>query len=176
MRLFFALWPGEEVRARLAAWARRLHAACGGRPTRVENLHMTLAFLGSVESERVAAIERAAGEVAAASCTLVLDRPGVWRDIVWAGASAVPPELDTLVHELRGALARSRVDFDAKEFASHVTLLRDARSKPPAMPELEPIRWDVGGFALVSSRLQAGGSRYEVLESWKAAQPLRTPR
>jgi 2'-5' RNA ligase len=174
MRLFFALWPGEEVRARLAAWSKRLRAACGGRPTRVENLHMTLAFLGSVEAERVSLVASAADGVAARCCTLVLDRPGVWRDIVWAGASAAPAELDALVLELREALARSRVDFDSKEFASHVTLLRDAR-KPGAMPELEPIRWELDGFALVSSRLQAGGSRYEILRSW-AAQPLKTPR
>jgi 2'-5' RNA ligase len=173
MRLFFAVWPGEEVRARLAAWSKRLRAACGGRPTRIENLHMTLAFLGSVEAERVSLVERAADEVAARPCTLVLDRPGLWRDLVWAGASAAPPELGALALELRGALARSRVDFDSKEFASHVTLLRDAR-RPRAIPELEPIRWEVDGFALVSSRLQAGGSRYEILKSWTAA--LRTPR
>ena len=28
MRLFFALWPDEAVRAQLAHWARELHAAC----------------------------------------------------------------------------------------------------------------------------------------------------
>ena len=175
MRLFFALWPGGEVRAQLAVWSKRLRTACGGRPTRIENLHMTLAFLGSVEAERVSLVVSAADEVAARSCALVLDRPGVWRDIVWAGASAAPAELHTLALELREVLARARVDFDAKEFASHVTLLRDAHG-PGAMPELEPIRWDVDGFSLVSSRLQAGGSRYEILKSWTAARPLRTPR
>ena len=165
MRLFFALWPGEEVRAQLAGWAKRLHAACGGRPTRVENLHMTLAFLGSVDSGRVSVVERAAGEVEARAGTLILDRPGVWGDIVWAGTSAAPPELDALVLGLREALTRSGVAFDSKAFASHVTLLRDAR-KPRVMPELEPIRWDVDGFVLARSPIERGGGPYEVLESW----------
>jgi RNA 2',3'-cyclic 3'-phosphodiesterase len=167
VRLFFALWPDESVRAKLAQWSRELHLACGGRPTRAENLHLTLAFLGSVEAGRVADVERAAGDVAPRSASLVLDRPGFWKHnrIAWAGASAVPGELDAMVRELREALRCSRMAFDAKGFTSHVTLLRDAR-EPRAMPELEPIRWDSDGFVLARSVSQPGGSRYEVLRSW----------
>jgi 2'-5' RNA ligase len=168
VRLFFALWPDEEVRARLAHWARELRAVCGGRPTRPGNLHVTLAFLGSVEAKRIMEVERAAGQVAPRALSLVLDQPGYWKHnrIVWAGASAVPPELEGLVLELRDALARSRIDFDPKPFAAHVTLLREAR-EPRAMPGLEPITWEVDAFVLVRSQLQAGGG-YELLNSWKA--------
>ena len=167
MRLFFALWPGEEVRARLARSSRELRASCGGRPVPAQRLHMTLAFLGSLEAERIAEAERAASEVVARAMSLVLDQPGYWKHnrIVWAGASAPPPALEGLVLELRGALARSRIAFDPKPFAAHVTLLRDAR-KPRAMPVLEPIRWEVEGFALLRSQLEGG---YEILSSWKAA-------
>ena len=170
MRLFFALWPDDEVRARLARWSRELRAVCGGRAVRPENLHVTLAFLGSVEDGRIEEVERAAGEVAPRAVSLVLDQPGYWKHnrIVWAGASAAPPELEELVLELRNALARSRIDFDSKPFASHVTLLREAR-EPRAMPELEPIRWEVDGFALLRSQLLARGGGYEILNSWKAA-------
>ena len=131
---------------------------------------MTLAFLGSVDDAHVAEVERAAGEVAPRAMSLVLDQAGYWKHnrIVWAGASAVPPELEGLVLELRNALARSRIGFDPKPFASHVTLLREAR-EPRAMPELEPIRWEVDSFALLCSQLQAGGGGYEMLNAWKAA-------
>jgi len=169
VRLFFALWPDDGVRAQLAHWARELHAACGGRLTRPENLHVTLAFLGSVEDAGVAEVERAASEVAPRAATLVLDRPGYWKHnrIAWAGASVVPPETRAMVAELRGALARSQIGFDLKGFVSHVTLLRDAR-EPKAMPALEPIRWKVDGFALVRSLTLPRGSRYEVLKAWRA--------
>jgi 2'-5' RNA ligase len=170
VRLFFALWPDDEVRAQLARWSRGLHAVCGGRPTRNENLHMTLAFLGSVEDARVAEIEHAAGEARSAAISFVLDQPGYWKHnrIAWAGASAVPSELNALVAELRSALTRYAIDFDSKEFVSHVTLLRDAR-EPKAMPVLEPIKWNLDGFALVRSVTLPRGSRYEVLNS----TPLR---
>jgi len=96
----------------------------------------------------------------------VLDRPGYWKHnrIAWAGAVAVPEELEALVSELRCALERSHIRFDAKPFVSHVTLLRDAR-EPQALPGLEPIRWELDGFALVRSPAGRGGS-YEVLEGW----------
>ncbi len=166
--MFFALWPDDAVRAQLVHWSRELHAACGGRPTRVENLHLTLAFLGSVEDERAAGVERAANEVAPRAATLVLDQPGYWKHnrIAWAGASVVPLELESMVSELRSALARSHIGFDSKGFVSHVTLLRDA-CEPKAMPALQPIEWRLDGFALVQSATSPRGSRYEIRKSWK---------
>ena len=169
MRLFFALWPDDGVRAQLAGWSRELHALCGGRPTRPENLHVTLAFLGSVEEARVAEVERAAGTVRPRACPLILDQPGYWKHnrIAWAGASVVPAELEALVADLRGALTKSGIGFDSKGFVSHVTLLRDSR-EPKVMPELKPIEWKIEGFALVQSVTLPRGSRYEVLQSWGA--------
>jgi RNA 2',3'-cyclic 3'-phosphodiesterase len=169
VRLFFALWPDDAVRGRLARWTSELRAVCGGRPTRPENLHITLAFLGGIEDARVAEVERATEGLAPASVSLVLDQPGYWKHkrIVWAGASAVPPGLEALVAELRSALLRSRISFDSKGFVSHVTLLREAR-EPKAMPALEPIDWKLDGFALVRSVTLPQGSRYEVLKSWPA--------
>ena len=168
MRLFFALWPDDAVRAQLARWSRDLHALCGGRTTRPENLHVTLAFLGDVEDARVAEVERAASEVAPRAATLVLDQPGYWKHnrIAWAGASTVPAGLDAFVVQLRSALARSHISFDSKGFVSHVTLLRDAR-EPRAMPALDPIEWRLDGFALVRSVTLPKGSRYEIRKSWK---------
>lgn len=170
MRLFFALWPDEAVRDELEHWSRELRAVCGGRPTRPENLHVTLAFLGNVEDARVAQVERAAAEVQPCAASLVLDRPGYWKHnrIAWAGASALPEGLEAFVAELRSALTRSGVAFDAsKAFVSHVTLLRDAR-EPRPMPALAPIEWRLEGFALVQSLALPRGSRYEVRKSWRA--------
>jgi 2'-5' RNA ligase len=168
VRLFFALWPDEAVRAQLAHWGRELHAVCGGRPTRTENLHLTVAFLGNVEGAQLAEVERAAGEVTPRVVSLVLDQPGYWKHnrIAWAGATAVPAEIEKSVAELRGALARSHIGFDTKGFVSHVTLLRDAR-EPRAMPALRPIEWRLDGFALVQSVMLPRGSRYKVRKFWR---------
>jgi 2'-5' RNA ligase len=163
------LWPGDGVRAQLAAWCRELHGLCGGRAPQPQDLHLTLAFLGSVSPEREEPIVRAGAAVALRRATLTLDRPGYWEHnrIVWAGASSVPSELDELVAELRAALAKSSIAFDAKPFVSHVTLLRDAH--PPAqLPALDPIRWEVDGFVLAGPATPPGGGRYETRRAWAA--------
>ena len=125
MRLFFALWPDDAVRAQLAHWSRELQALCGGRTTPPGNLHVTLAFLGGIEDARVAEIERAAGEVGAPVASLVLDRPGYWKHnrIAWAGASAPPPELGAFVAELREVLRRAGIRFDLFDDRLKVTFV-----------------------------------------------------
>ncbi len=141
---------------------------CGGRPTRVETLHLTVAFLGSID--RLAEIEDAAKEVASRRVALLLDHAGFWRHnrIVWAGTSLVPAGIEQLALDLRQALARHGIGFDSKPFATHVTLLRDAQ-EPRPMPALEPIHWEVDGFVLVRSQPRAGRSGYEPLSAWSAA-------
>jgi 2'-5' RNA ligase len=57
-RLFFALWPSDAVRARLAQEAQS-HAGLG-RAIPVRNLHITLVFLGGVQEERVVEVLQAA--------------------------------------------------------------------------------------------------------------------
>lgn len=163
MKLFFALWPGATTRARLDRWGQALHEVCGGRRTRAENLHLTLAFLGNVDDARLPAVEQAMDSVAPRRFLLTLDQPGHWKrnSIAWAGASVVPPELEALAAELRAGLAAVGVAFDPQPFAVHVTLLRDARA-PAAMPAVEAIPWPVEGYALVASVPGTGGVRYEV--------------
>jgi 2'-5' RNA ligase len=166
-RFFFALWPGKSAREELAEWSRELHAVCGGRAPQPQDLHLTLAFVGTVPPERIGDLERAAAEATPRAGALVLDRPGFWKHnrIAWAGASTVPAELESQVRDLRGALSRNGIACDAKGFVPHVTLLRDAR-EPRAMPALDPIRLDFGGFVLAWSSPRAGGARYEILRSW----------
>ncbi|MGH8682116.1 MAG: RNA 2',3'-cyclic phosphodiesterase [Burkholderiales bacterium] len=166
-RLFFALWPDDATRAALADWGRRIHEVAGGRPTRAESIHQTLAFLGDCEPARVPDAAAAAGRVQRRGFELVLDRAGLWphNRIAWAGATAVPPELDALVTELRTALAAAGVGFDAKPFALHITLVRKARPGA-ALPALDPIRWRVAEFVLVRSVPRAGGSDYAIQRCW----------
>jgi RNA 2',3'-cyclic 3'-phosphodiesterase len=162
VRLFFALWPNAVTRARLDRWGAALHERCGGRRTSADDLHLTLAFLGNVHDTRVPEVEAAMERVEPRRFVLSLDRPGYWKknSIAWAGASAVPAELESLAAGLRASLAEASIPFDPQPFAVHITLLRDARA-PVEMPALEPIEWPVDGYALVRSAPGPAGPRYE---------------
>jgi 2'-5' RNA ligase len=167
VRLFFALWPDEAVRAALADWSRAIRRVAGGVPTRAESIHLTLAFLGATDPGRRADIAAAAGQITVRPFELVIDEAGYWKHnrIAWAGASATPAALETLVRDLRAALTAAAVPFDPKPFVPHLTLVRKARPGLP-LPGLGTVRWRVTAFVLVQSELQAGGSRYAIAARW----------
>jgi 2'-5' RNA ligase len=164
MRLFFALWPDAATRAALAAWQPALQQTCGGRAVHAEGLHVTLAFLGEVEAGRLEALQLAAQEVSAAPFAVTLDRAQYWahNHIVHAAAAQEPAALLQLAHDLQQNLLRHEFRLDARNFQTHVTLLRKAACRS-ALPALPPLRWQLHDFVLVRSVLDAHGSRYEVL-------------
>ncbi len=52
-RLFLALWPDQGVRKLLEDLQKESGAQASGRPVNVDNLRITLKFLGSVSENRV---------------------------------------------------------------------------------------------------------------------------
>ncbi|MCX7891917.1 MAG: RNA 2',3'-cyclic phosphodiesterase [Burkholderiales bacterium] len=169
LRLFFALWPDDRVRAKLAAYARAVHERTGGRVMSPEGLHLTIAFLGGVEASRLDPLGAAAASVRVRPFDWLLDEAGYWRHnrIVWVGASAVPAPLGLLVADLRAALQAGGFAFDPRPFVPHATLVRKAAA-PRELPPLAPIAWHVERFVLVRSAPGAEGSRYEIAGSWPA--------
>jgi RNA 2',3'-cyclic 3'-phosphodiesterase len=166
-RLFFALWPDDTVRAALAAASAAIHRVAGGRATRAESIHLTLAFLGDCDAGRLDALKATAARVRVRPFELVLDERGFWKHnrIAWVGATEAPAALDALVDGLRTALADAAFAFDPKPFVPHVTLVRKARLGF-ALPALDAIRWQVDGFVLVRSVIRPAGSDYLVESRW----------
>jgi 2'-5' RNA ligase len=172
MRLFFALWPPAPVARSLANQADALAERSGGRATRRETIHLTLAFLGDVGEAQLPAVLETARAVAAAPFELKLDRLGFWRHnrLIWAGCESIPPELQTLVNGLREGLRAASLPCDASQaFVPHVTLVRKVGDSRPVLPYLEPPGWLCDRFALVRSQLDLHGAGYETVAEF----PLR---
>lgn len=169
-RVFFALWPEPAIARRLHKEGERAHAATGGRRMRRDTLHLTLAFIGDIARERLDDLLACADKVDFSPFALALDRMADWRHnhIVWAGASVLPPELESLVSQLNAALAEADFPVERRKFAAHVTLLRNARGELPAADIDPPIDWPVRTFVLVESDLRQDGAHYAVLKSWPA--------
>jgi RNA 2',3'-cyclic 3'-phosphodiesterase len=163
VRLFFALWPPDTSVSALAAWAEHAQLLTGGRLTRPESIHLTLAFLGEVAEERVGDAIRAARSVRGARHLLPIERAKVWphNHIVWVGPESTPPALESLHQMLCEQLLGEGFHLEARPFAAHVTLIRNARKT--ALPPLPALHWPVDEFTLVRSRLSQKGSSYEVV-------------
>lgn len=133
---------------------------------RCESLHLTLAFIGEVPVDRIEILKSAAAAVRGEEFLLQLDKLACWRHnrIVWVGCEQAPFFLLTLAGQLAGRIAEAGFPIEARDFAAHVTLLRDARCAE--FPSIEPIDWNVSDFVLAASRQSAGGSHYEIIGRW----------
>lgn len=169
LRLFVAVDVPDAVRDAIAAACAPLRdRAPDARWVDPARWHLTLAFLGSVERERVPAISAAltAATAAAAVPHVALDgRAGTFRrQVLWAGL-APSPELDALAAAVRAELTDVGIAFDDKPFRPHLTLARaPGRGRLPAGLETAyqgpALAWDVTEVALVRSVLAGRASRY----------------
>ena len=162
LRLFYALWPDEATRARLAALQRDI----SGRKVSEANLHLTLAFLGNRPRGSLRLLQGILQALPAQPFRLDIDAFGYFSKprIAWAGPSAPPDALMNLQRALWQALLDAGVPLKpVAGFRPHVTLARDAMRADAAMPET--IAWPVGTMALVESVAVAGGVQYRLIAS-----------
>ncbi len=166
MRLFFALWPDEAVRDRLAETAASLPRGCG-RQVPAANFHITLEFIGSASEALYASLAEAAARVTVEPFELSLSRFGYWPRprIVWFGPHHMPPELLALVFKLRAVAGECGLEPESRPYRPHVSLLRKV-ARQPQWPEVKPVDWQATDFVLCQSLNGPKGPRYEVLQRW----------
>ena len=168
LRLFLAVRLPAGAVEELAEWQAR--ALRGGRIVPRENLHITLAFLGSRPSGELPAILDVLGRAAADSepvrfdvtgyretrsvGMLTLDDEGRRR-----GGSRTPPPLTS--SKQLGVYRR-----EARPWLPHVTVLR-FRERPRLRPEPPSLGWVSSDAAAFLSRLHPSGARYEVHDSFR---------
>lgn len=180
MRLFVALPVDEAVRAALAAAVEPLRpgareASAGQSPhgwrwTRPEGWHVTLAFLGEVEPDRVADAAPACAGAAAGTGAIELRLGGLGRfgrGVLHVAVEDRPAgAVANLGARVQDALAAAGVPVQQREVRPHLTLARARRRARPTLPALEP---PVGSWVVDEARLYAshpgrGGAVYEVVE------------
>lgn len=175
-RLFFALWPDDLCRERLARQARRLHGFYGGRITESTSLHLTLVFLGDVSAEQVNVMRGVGDHVAMRGFTLHMAGAGCWshNQIAWVAPAITPEPLARLVGDLREAVVAAGIQVESRPFSPHVTLLRKAQCRPVDSKAV-PFEWRVNDFVLLRSTLHSEGARYEIVERWSTAPAPSSP-
>jgi len=160
LRLFYALWPDDDIRNRLVA----LQSQVNGRKVVSENLHMTLVFLGQQSRDLLPTLHQVMDELPFNAMTLEIDRFGYFQkpQVAWAGPSTAPQTLLDLQHSLMEKLMRLNVPFKPSAgFKPHITLARDATA--PVAADTPSIVWHVRGIALISSTSTPGGVSYRSL-------------
>ncbi len=179
MRVFVAINPSAEERARLSEASRSLREA--GFPVRwvpPENVHLTLKFLGEMpdgrRAELAAAVDRAAAGVGAFPVKVegVGAFPNLRRpNVVWVGIESSAP-LERLYSRLENELEALGFSKETRAFHPHFTVGRSRRGV--SAKEFEGLEALTGrieyedNFAvrtveLMQSRLLPGGAVYNVI-------------
>ena len=165
MRLFIAIELSKPMKdALINAQNEMYDAGVRGGYTTVENLHLTLAFIGEVP-----AAEPALEALSAVSFTpfeLALEGLGCFGDLWWAGMRPSPP-LAALARRVRHALAEGGVPFDRKRFSPHITLLRKARGDMPGIG-IGEASMTVEAFSLMRSDRGKNGMIYTAIGRFEA--------
>jgi 2'-5' RNA ligase len=162
VRLFLGIWPTTLERIALEQHVHGWQWPASARPTRPERLHLTLHFLGEIETRRLPALKEGL-DVEWDGCELSFDLAQVWPGgIAVLEAGTVPPELQRLHALLGERLLALGVPVEPRRYRPHVTLARKAfGARPPQ--SFAPLRWRSDAhYRLVRSL--PGGRGYEPLQ------------
>jgi RNA 2',3'-cyclic 3'-phosphodiesterase len=178
-RCFIAVPLDDAIRAALSSSTAQWRAeplADALRWADPDGWHLTLAFLGSVDADRVAEIGATAGEIAASHARTEVStarlgafpRPGSAR-VLWYGVADPDGDLAATA----GALATAFELPRGEPYRAHITLARarqghvDLRGWIERASESAPEgRLLVESLQLIRSHLGAGPARYETLATY----------
>jgi 2'-5' RNA ligase len=132
MRCFIAIELDNETRALLSGLLKKLSdAGIKGNFTRAENLHLTLKFLGEIDSSAFESVKNILKKISSEhkSFVLTLDRIGKFdrgsKKIIWAGLSR-SKELEKLFYQVNTEILKILPIEDEKRYTPHITLAREA--------------------------------------------------
>ena len=168
LRLFLGFRLPEPAAQAVAAWQREQLAVDRVRIVPLENLHVTIAFLGSRPADETAAIAGALRTAvhAVAEPVLTLAR---YRETRSVGMLVLEDEEGRATRIAEGAHRRLEAlgvyEPERRQWLPHLTVVR-FRERPrlePSIPDLGPVT--MSDAAVYMSRLRPDGAQYEVLES-----------
>ena len=167
LRLFLALRLPDDTLESLVAWqARQLS---GGRLAPRDNLHLTLAFLGSRPEGELQPILDLLGWAARDAEPAALEVTGYreTRSVGMLTLLDVSGAAAALAERLHGELEELGVyRRETRPWLPHVTVLR-FRQRPRLRPETPELGWVSSDAAAFLSRLHPSGALYEVLKSFR---------
>lgn len=183
VRAFVAVELPESVKAQLDGVIDHLERAQlrGLRLARLQGVHLTLRFLGSVPATRVDSIVDAITLVSAAQApfTVTLDGVGTFPDrgaprVLWVGIGGDLPAMRELHRRLDAALGLLGYEPEDREFSPHLTVARIRPGTPSAerasaaealhsAPLESGLVFEADSIALVRSILRPDGAEYRPL-------------
>ncbi|MFJ6623205.1 RNA 2',3'-cyclic phosphodiesterase [Kitasatospora sp. NPDC091335] len=188
LRVFVALAPPDEAKDELARALRPAYARYPRlRWNRIEDWHITLAFLGEQPSTVVPPLRSAlAGRAASWPAPHLGLRGGGHFDqrLLWSGIDGDQEQLHRLAADVRDLVRSCGIEFRERPLHPHLTLARSRRddhvSVPLAAAGLTGFTgrpWRTERLHLVGSNIGRGPGpiHYRDIEAWRLGDAVRAP-
>lgn len=176
IRAFIAINLPSSIRSLLNDTQDELRKQLPARTIRwvpIQNIHLTLKFLGDIQEDRLPSISRELDLVTKDHSPFNLDlghlgcfpNPKKPR-VVWIGIQGETKELMVIQQRIEGSLRRLGWEAESRKFHPHLTLgrVRDSRQlaviKLPWGHQIHKEGFIVDSITLFESQLQSGGARY----------------
>ncbi len=113
----------EEAHGRLNATGASI------KLVEIENIHITLKFLGDIEDHQVEKVSRVIRNITFKPFEFTVEGVGVFPNLkrpktIWAGISSGVSELANLFNVVNGGLAKLGFEKDRRSFHPHLTIAR----------------------------------------------------
>lgn len=171
MRCFISIDLPKDIKKEIKKIQNKLPKFLG-KKTELENLHLTLKFLGEIDKEKVEEVEKRLGKIDLKKFETKIDDFGVFSEkfirIIWLHLT----HCDNLQRNVDDKLK----DLFEKEhrFMSHLTIARvkNIKDKKEFLKELKKmeikqIKFQVNEFYLMKSELTSKGPVYSVIKKYK---------
>ncbi|MEU9233697.1 RNA 2',3'-cyclic phosphodiesterase [Streptomyces subrutilus] len=162
VRIFIALAPPDDAKEELA---RELRPAYDAYPrmrwNRIEDWHITLAFLGELPVATVPLLRPPLAALAAGRrpVRLALHGGGHFEDrVLWSGIGGDLDGLHSLATEVRAVVKECGVPFEDRPLRPHLTLARSRRNEPSCAVEAAAALDSFTGRLWPAERLHLVGS------------------
>jgi 2'-5' RNA ligase len=179
-RIFCAVELPDEIRVQLEDHVRGLREAVpdvAASWSRVENIHLTLKFLGNVSVDRIPAISAAASRAVKefSPFQIVIGATGVFpkasrAQVLWIGVSDPSGNLSALQQRLEDECASEGFEKEERVFRPHLTIARlrrpeGARRLADAHLQMEfrPSEITLSELIVFRSELSSKGSKYSAI-------------
>ncbi|MFE9046074.1 RNA 2',3'-cyclic phosphodiesterase [Streptomyces sp. NPDC007818] len=182
IRVFIALAPPDDAKDELARALAPAYAAHPGmRWNRIEDWHITLAFLGELPTVTVPLLRDPLAELAAARRPLNLSLEGGGHfdsRVLWSGIAGDVPGLHRLADDVRSLVKETGIPYEGRPLRPHLTLARARRGDLTSVPDAAGVLDGFAGRTWPTARLHLVGSdyargpapaRYRDIDSWRFA-------
>lgn len=177
LRLFFAVDIESQAKQEIDAWRetniKSLPNADSFKAVPLNNFHITLSFLGTVDQQQKQAMLKAAQRlseqlnVATQAHSISLDKLGLFKQpkVLYLGLSTIPNWMSLLAQKLQSEALLQNIFQEKRPYRPHVTLYRKVSLLPDV--NVQPILLKCTSFSLYLSENSGSGVQYSPIYTWQ---------